>query len=108
MQEQGKFVLDSRTSHRTQIGPVAKEMGVPVLQRSLFLDDVNSVAHVKQQLRKLARIARKQGYAIGIGHVGPTGPATATAIREMIPELESQGITIVPLSRLLTHPAAAQ
>ncbi|MGQ9511599.1 divergent polysaccharide deacetylase family protein [Thermodesulfitimonas sp.] len=61
---------------------------------------------LKEQLRMAARLAQKRGSAVAIGHVGITGANTARAIREMIPELEAQGIELVYLSNVLAGSTA--
>lgn len=106
--QRGKFVLDSRTSMKSVMKSIAEETNVPFLQRNLFLDEQANVAHVKGQMRKLAAHAKKNGYAIGIGHVGVTGPVTARTLREIMPELEAEGIQFVHLSALLPKPITAE
>jgi N-acetylmuramoyl-L-alanine amidase CwlD len=99
--EKHLIVLDSRTVEGTVIPGLARQMDLPVVERNIFLDEVNSVPHVQQQIRKLADVALKKGSAIGIGHVGLTGRNTAQAIKTMIPWLEKQGITLVFISDLV-------
>lgn len=98
--EQHLLVLDSLTSNRSRLGPVAVEQGLPAAVRSVFLDNVKTADYVKQQLRLLASVAREQGSAIGIGHVGSGGKQTAAALAEMLPQLAAEGFEIVFLSDL--------
>ncbi len=93
--EKNLLVLDSRTTEATVIPKIARELDIRVVKRDVFLDEINSVAHVKKQLRKLAAEAVNKGSAIGIGHVGMTGKNTVRGIVEMIPWLEEQGIALV-------------
>lgn len=99
--EKELFILDSKTSESTVLGSEALKAGISSATRDVFLDNSNDVGSIKKQIRLLIQKAKAQGKAIGIGHVGPQGPSTARAIREMLPELDSQGIQIVPLSELL-------
>jgi len=92
--------LDSKTAPDSVAARIAKELEVPFVERDVFLDEVNSLEHVKRQVRHLAEIAIKTGQAIGIGHVGITGINTARGIIEMIPWLEDQGIELVFVSDL--------
>ena len=94
----GFFVLDSRTTEKSRLYPLARRMGLPCVGRDVFLDDVQSVPYVKKQLELLAAVAERQGSAVGIGHVGH--PATARALAEMLPVLEARGIELVYLSEL--------
>lgn len=101
VKEHGLFFLDSRTTAKSIVPQVAAEVGVPCASRTLFLDNVNSQAYIRRQLRELARLAILHGSAIGIGHVGRTGFNTARAIREMIPEFEAKEIKLVYISNII-------
>lgn len=94
-------VLDSKTSESSKLYKEALMAGLPAGLRDVFLDNSNDLGTIKQQIRSLIDLARKNGKAIGIGHVGPQGPTTARAIREMLPEFQKEGIQIVPLDELL-------
>lgn len=94
--------LDSRTTQDTVIPLLAKELHMPILERSIFLDEINSVNHINNQIRKLAELAKEKGSAIAIGHVGITGKNTSEALTEMVPWLEEQGIELVFASQLLS------
>ena len=99
----GKYILDSMTTENTVVPRTAVEMGVPCMQRSLFLDHENGEEVVTAQLYKLADWAEQHGAAIGIGHVGVGRQGTAAALAEVLPELEARGIRLVTLSQLLTY-----
>ncbi len=73
------YFIDSRTSALSVAYKVAREVGVPALKRDIFLDNINSYEYVKSQFKKLIQIARKRGYAIGIGHI--TRSATYEVLR---------------------------
>lgn len=96
-----KFVLDSMTTEATVMPKVAVEMGVPCLQRSLFLDHEPGKEVAAEQLEKLSDWAIRHGAAIGIGHVGQGREGTAQALEEMLPQLRDRGIQLVTLSELL-------
>lgn len=99
-QENGLYILDSKTSEQTILAQEALRANVPASTRDIFLDNSNDVTSIKRQLRLLIDKAKRDGQAIAIGHVGPQGPHTAQAIREMLPEFAKEGIQIVPLSEL--------
>ena len=104
MEEVGKrqgFFLDSMTSPKTKGAAVAGEGNVPFLQRDVFLDSTDSLAVVKENIRKAAQVAKDQGSAIAIGHVGPEGGRiTAQALEALAPILEEEGVQFVFLSEL--------
>lgn len=104
--ERGLFFLDSRTSYFSLMKKIGQEVGVPVVENQLFLDDTVSQVHVKRQLRKILTHLEGANQCIAIGHVGGSGKTTASALRESIPELSKQFefvklSTLVP--RLLTR-----
>jgi len=99
--EHNLIILDSRTSESTILAQEAKKAGVISGTRDVFLDNSADLNSIKKQIRLLIAKAKTSGKAIGIGHVGPQGPNTARAIREMLPEMSAQGIQVVPLSELL-------
>lgn len=94
------FVLDSRTTDKTRIPALSDELGITYLERTVFLDDIKNLNHVKKQLLKLSQEALKRGKAIGIGHVGQGGKITAQALKEMIPIMEEMGLEFVYLSEM--------
>ncbi|MGL6173769.1 MAG: divergent polysaccharide deacetylase family protein [Cellulosilyticaceae bacterium] len=96
------YFVDSGTTNTTLSEKYTKINGMPFLKRSVFLDNTPSTEHVKGKLRELEEIAKEQGYAIGIGHVGPQkGPHTASALKELIPQMQKEGITFITVSELL-------
>ena len=99
--ERNLLILDSKTSEATILFQEAKKAGVISGTRDVFLDNSADLNSIKKQIRLLITKAKTSGKAIGIGHVGPQGPNTARAIREMLPEMIAQGIQIVPLSEIL-------
>jgi polysaccharide deacetylase 2 family uncharacterized protein YibQ len=69
------------------------------LTENVFLDnESDNEEYIRGQLEELTRMAKEHGWAIGIGH---PHPATISALRIWIAEANKQGVTIVPLSRLM-------
>src|SRR3954467_5090336 len=66
--ERRLFIIDSATSPNTKFPKIAKELGVPVLKRDIFLDDISSSSHVRQQMIRLAKVTEIKGTGIAIGH----------------------------------------
>lgn len=74
--ERGLFFLDSRTTNASVAGTEASEMGVPFLQRDVFLDDVAAEIAAKggapealdAAWERALALAGKRGEAIVIGH----------------------------------------
>ena len=66
-----------------------------VIPRSI--DDVIETDEIRKELEKTEAVARKQGFAIAIGHPHPD---TVAALREWIPEARARGFVLVPLSAI--------
>ncbi|MCM3747199.1 divergent polysaccharide deacetylase family protein [Paenibacillus pasadenensis] len=102
--ERGLFFLDSRTTYKTVIPKVAKELGVPLLNNDVFLDDVYTAGHISKQITVLMKKSKEQADCITIGHVGVPGVLTSTALRQAAASMS--GTRFVRASELL--PASAE
>ncbi|MEY0303562.1 divergent polysaccharide deacetylase family protein [Providencia manganoxydans] len=91
------FFLDSVTIGNTQAVNAAKEFGVPVVRRNIFLDNHQSEEETRIQLNKAVAYARKNGSAIAIGH---PHPSTVRALQKYLPQLPAD-IELVAVSALL-------
>ena len=103
LKEEGHYFLDSKTSPKSRAEDAAADSGIPYAHRHVFLDNNNDKAYILGQLAKTEKLARKNGYAIAIGH-----PKTQTyaALKEWLPRVEKNGIKIVTLSEIIStlHP----
>ncbi len=106
VKEKGLFFLDSRTTNASVAGSEASAMGVPFLQRDVFLDDVAAEASAKGGVpealdaawgRALA-LAAKKGEAIVIGH--PRRETLAFLEKRLASE-KSAGARLVRVSELV-------
>ena len=68
MKEEGFVFIDSRTTSASKVGKIAHAFGDDYVARDIFIDNVKSVTAIHQQLKKAVRLAKKNGYAIAIGH----------------------------------------
>jgi uncharacterized protein len=99
LREYKLFFVDSRTTAATVAYDTAQRMGVPAAYRNVpFLDDAADAGSIRRQLARAIRDARKQGAAVAIGH---PHPATLQVLQEILPQLESQGVTLVFVSQLV-------
>jgi uncharacterized protein len=101
--EKGLFFLDSRTSYRTVVPKVARELGVPILQNDVFLDDITTRRHVSRQISVIRKELQKRLTCVVIGHVGTPGLITSGELKNAIPMLQNEA-TFVRLSELLPFP----
>lgn len=94
----GLIFLDSKTSRTSIAADISRKMGIPTLERDVFLDNVYSHSEILQQLSKVEKIAHKKGFAIAIGHLQDS---TIEALEKWFPVAQSKGFTLVPLSSIL-------
>ncbi len=92
------YFIDSRTTKDTVAQKIANEWGIPSSRRNVFLDNVSNPRAVRQQFKALIRAAKKNGTALAIGH---PYRSTLQVLREQLPILKQQGITLVPVSELI-------
>ncbi len=98
LKKRGLYFVDSRTSSHT-VGPQeAHRIGVPLGNNVRFMDNEKNLTAIKHAIRLAMKRAKKEGKAIAIGH---PHPLTAQAIREMIPEIEKEGIRLVFASEVV-------
>ena len=105
LKSRGLLFLDSRTTPHT-VGPaVAHRLGVPLAERNVFLDNVETVDAVRRQLAELEATARRDGAAIAIGH---PKDATLKALAPWLAGLEAKGLVLVPLSAIVRRNVTAR
>ncbi|WP_407669721.1 divergent polysaccharide deacetylase family protein [Paenibacillus kobensis] len=105
--ERGLFFLDSRTSYKTVVPKIAAEIGIPLLNNHVFLDDVYSTSHIAKQIGEVYKQLEQTEHCVAIGHVGPPGKKTAAVLLQSTPSLRENAI-IVKLSDLIRGPSDEQ
>jgi len=98
IRKENLFFIDSMTSEKSVGFQLAKEMGIKTAKRDIFLDNKADPDYIKEQIRKLIEVAKKNGKGVAIGHAKRT---TLEVLKEMIPEIEKEGIEIVPASSIV-------
>ncbi|MCB2184704.1 MAG: divergent polysaccharide deacetylase family protein [Desulfobulbaceae bacterium] len=68
LKEKNIFFVDSLTTANSQGFSIAKKLGIKTARRDIFLDNTLDKQEIQKQLDRLVRLARRQGFAIGIGH----------------------------------------
>jgi len=79
LKEDNLGFIDSRTTHYSKAKQAEKIYNIPFYKRNIFLDNKPDVKYIQNQLTKAVNLAKKQGYAIAIGH---PHPATLKALKE--------------------------
>ena len=98
LKDRNLFFLDSRTSSETKAYSVAQQLKIPVAERDVFLDNIQSPRAIRSQMNRLIQSARLKGTAIGIAH---PHEVTLGVIKEMIPNLAGNGVELVPVSEIV-------
>jgi len=98
MKKRGLLFLDSRTSAQSVGAELANVAGVPNASRNVFLDDVLSSDNVWHQLGEVEKAAKRNGYAIAIGHPHDN---TLDALAQWLPSLREKGLVLVPLTAIV-------
>jgi uncharacterized protein len=93
----GLFYVDSRTTNRTVALDVARRLGVPAIERSVFLDNDLSHEAMAFQLQRLLAMGRHSGKAVGIAH---PHPETVAFLRKSARLLEREA-EVVHVSKLV-------
>jgi polysaccharide deacetylase 2 family uncharacterized protein YibQ len=98
LRARGLAFLDSRTIASTVASQVAGQVGVPHIDRDVFIDNDESVEAVLRQLEETEHVAQRKGFALAIGHPHPT---TIAALQQWLPTLRAKGFVLVPASALV-------
>lgn len=96
------YFLDSRTSADSVGYRLALELGLPAVERQVFLDVEANEKAVTAQFHHLLEVARERGAALAIGH---PHPYTFAVLERLVPAARAAGYEFVPASYLLDRPA---
>lgn len=100
VKEEGAFFLDSKTTAASVIGPIAESFDVPYLENDRFIDPDTVPERVRDRIMAAARIAKRRGWAVAIGHVQP---ATYAGLVAALPLLEEEGVRLARLDEVLAR-----
>ena len=98
IKEKGLLFVDSRTSAQTVAYEEARRMGVPAVERNVFLDADADRSRIHDRLVELFKLARKNGRAVGICH---PYPETLEMLRTSFRQFADYSLEVVPVSRLV-------
>ena len=80
------FFVDSRTEKDSVAFDVAKQLGIPAVERRVFLDDDKAFPEMEKQWERAIKLAEKDGSVLIIGHIYPE---TVEALEKLV--LRSKG-----------------
>lgn len=98
LKQHNLFFLDSKTSAKSKAEIAAKNRRVAYGHRHVFLDNNNDKTYILGQLALTERLARKNGYAIAIGH---PKSQTYEALKDWLQTLDKKQIRLLHLSEII-------
>ena len=98
-QQGGLYFIDSRTTSKSIAEKIATEYKIPNLSRDFFLDPDDKENTLRQQFDRFINKINQRGYALAIAH---PYPKTIKFLQDNIKELNEQGITLLPVSQLIS------
>lgn len=81
------FFVDSRTEKESVAFDLAEELGIPSVQRRVFLDDDKAFPEMEKQWERALKLAEKEGATLIIGHIYPE---TIEALEKLVPRAKGQ------------------
>jgi len=101
LKREGKFFVDSRTTADTAGPRLAAEIGVPFLQRDIFIDESTADTDIAAAFSRGIAEARTRGQAVLIGHVQNRGVADILRAEEK--DLSARGVRLARLMDVLSE-----
>lgn len=99
------YFIDSVTTKFTQAGAIAEKVGVPLLKRTIFLDNDKTEAALELQFQKAIKLTATQTDVVVIAH---PYPETLTFLNNNLHRLAQAEIALVPPSKLLPISVASK
>lgn len=81
------FFVDSRTEKDSVAFDVAEQLGIPAVERRVFLDDDKAFPEMEKQWERALKLAAKDGSVLIIGHIYPE---TVEALERLVPRSKGQ------------------
>ena len=88
LREEGFVFVDSRTIASTKVPRIADQFGDAYVGRNIFIDNEHTVPYIHVQLRKAVKMAKKNGYAVAIGHPHKMTMKALASARNIFKEVE--------------------
>jgi polysaccharide deacetylase 2 family uncharacterized protein YibQ len=95
------YFIDSVTTEGSAAYELALKFELPSAKRDIFLDNHKDFASINAQFEKLISMAKKNGTAIGIGHIGSDN--LLKVLNYQLPLLHKDGIELVFASEAILN-----
>ena len=97
--EKGICFIDSRTTADTVVPEVAKQMGIKIAERNIFIDNEQNKDAMFRYISTGLTRAQRNGSAVMIGHTW--SPELAPLLAEQFPDFVEQGYTLKTASDII-------
>jgi polysaccharide deacetylase 2 family uncharacterized protein YibQ len=85
---EGFLFVDSKTGSDGKILKISSEFSDKYVARDVFIDNVQKISSIQEQLKKAVKIAKSKGHAIVIGHPHKTTFEALENSKELLAEVE--------------------
>jgi hypothetical protein len=99
LKSRGKFFLDSRTTADTAGPRIAEALGLPVIQRDVFIDNQADQNAIAEFFDKAVEEAVTRGTSVAIGHVQNKG--VVDILRAAQTTLSAKGVRMARLAEVM-------
>jgi polysaccharide deacetylase 2 family uncharacterized protein YibQ len=99
--EQGIHFLDSRTTAETAVPAAARNLGMKIGQRNIFIDNEQNRSAMNRSVESGLLLASQNGSAVMIGHTW--SPDLAPLLAELHQNLIAQGYTLATASEIINR-----
>lgn len=100
LKSRGMFLLDTMTTYRSVAVSVARQAGIPVAKRDVFLEADMSSEEMRRRWERAISIAKKKGKAVLLC---PGRRESLQAILDLVPDLGAEGIRAVTMDELFAR-----
>jgi polysaccharide deacetylase 2 family uncharacterized protein YibQ len=97
--EQGILFLDSRTTAETAVPAAARNLGIKIGERNIFIDNDQSRSAMSRSIEGGLALASRRGTSVMIGHTW--SPELAPLLTELYQNFIAQGYTLTTASELI-------
>jgi polysaccharide deacetylase 2 family uncharacterized protein YibQ len=97
--DQGIYFLDSRTTAETAVPAAARNLGVKIGERNIFIDNEQTRSSMNRYIESGLTLASQKGNAVMIGHTW--SPELAPLLADLYQTLTAQGYTFATASSLI-------
>ena len=97
--DQGIYFLDSRTTAETAVPAAARNLGIKIGERNIFIDNEQTRTSMNRYIESGLTLATQKGSAVMIGHTW--SPELAPLLADLYQTLTAQGYTFAAASSLI-------